>query len=125
MLTAIGLWPYQTSVIMQVQTVFFLGAYYFILLFQVFLGYFFLRPNASLNDSLLILYKFDMLYHIYVLQFMTFLTSTCNLEFIFRELSYIFMTMFGIITYNSCYFNSKEVSIPCNFIWRGLLSREF
>jgi len=53
MLTAIGLWPYQTPVIMQVQTVFFLGAYYFILLFQVFLGYFFLRPNASLNDSLL------------------------------------------------------------------------
>jgi len=71
---------------------------------------------------MILYYKFDMLYHIYVLQFMTFLTSTCNLEFIFRELSYIFMTMFGIITYNSCYFNSKEVSIPCNFIWRGLLS---
>ncbi|KYQ57152.1 hypothetical protein ALC60_03898 [Trachymyrmex zeteki] len=35
MLTALGLWPYQTPIIMQVQSVFFLGAYCFILLFQV------------------------------------------------------------------------------------------
>ncbi|KYQ57150.1 hypothetical protein ALC60_03896 [Trachymyrmex zeteki] len=35
LLTAIGLWPYQKPIIMQVQYVFFLGAYCFILLFQV------------------------------------------------------------------------------------------
>ncbi|KYQ53618.1 hypothetical protein ALC60_01688, partial [Trachymyrmex zeteki] len=35
LLTAIGLWPYQTPIIMQVQYVFFLVAYCFILLFQV------------------------------------------------------------------------------------------
>jgi len=38
MLTAIGLWPYQTPIIMQVQTVLFLGTHYFILLSQVFFG---------------------------------------------------------------------------------------
>jgi len=38
MLTAIGLWPYQTPIIMQMQTVLFLSAYYFVLLSQVFLG---------------------------------------------------------------------------------------
>ncbi|XP_018372311.1 PREDICTED: uncharacterized protein LOC108767108 [Trachymyrmex cornetzi] len=34
LLTAVGLWPYQTPIIMQVQSVFFLGSYCFILLFQ-------------------------------------------------------------------------------------------
>ncbi|XP_071630157.1 uncharacterized protein [Temnothorax longispinosus] len=75
MLTAIGLWPYQTSIVMQVQTAFFLGAYCLILLFQ----------------------------------FTTFLTTTCNLEFVFKEFSYIFITMLYIVNYNSYYFNSKEV----------------
>jgi len=40
MLTAIGLWPYQTPIIMQMQTVLFLSTYYFVLLSQVFLGSF-------------------------------------------------------------------------------------
>jgi len=52
MLTAIGLWPYQTSIITQVQTVFFFGAYCFILLFQVFFDPFFLIHDAFLSDFL-------------------------------------------------------------------------
>jgi len=52
MLTAIGLWPYQTSIITQVQTVFFFGAYCFILLFQVFFDLFFLYVMLFLSDFL-------------------------------------------------------------------------
>jgi len=114
MLTAIGLWPYQTPIVMQVQSVFFLSAYYFILLFQVFLDSFLLIHNVFLNDCLL--YKFGKFYHTYMLQFTTFLTTTCNLEFIFKEFSYIFVTILYIIHYKCYYFNSKEVSISYSFI---------
>ena len=53
-------------------------------------------------------------FYIYVLQFTTFLTTTCNVEFIFKQLSYIFITILCIIFYNAYYFNSKEVSIIYN-----------
>jgi len=115
MLTAIGLWPYQTPIVMQVQSVFFLSAYYFSLLFQVFLDPSLLTHNAFLSDCLL--YKFGVLHDTYMLQFTTFLTTTCNLEFIFKEFSYIFITMLYIVNYNSYYFNSKEVSITSNFLY--------
>ena len=49
MLTAIGLWPYQIPIVMQVQSVFFLSAYYFILLFQVFLDLSLLIYNIFLS----------------------------------------------------------------------------
>jgi len=120
MLTAIGLWPYQTPIVTQVQSVFFLSAYYFILLFQVFLDSFLFTHNAFLNDCLL--YKFGKFYHTYMLQFTTFLTTTCNLEFIFKEFSYIFVTILYIIHYKCYYFNSKEVSISYSFI---LLAESF
>jgi len=58
----------------------------------------------------------SVLSYLFMLQFTTFLTATCNLEFILKELSYIFITMIYIVNYNSYYFNSKEVSITCNFI---------
>ncbi|EZA47919.1 hypothetical protein X777_14488 [Ooceraea biroi] len=75
MLTIIGLWPYQSSIIVQVQTAFFFGAY-----------------STFLFSQLTI-----------------FLTTTCSLEVIIKELSYIFITMLYIICYNSFYFNAKEV----------------
>ncbi|XP_039311314.1 uncharacterized protein LOC113003313 isoform X2 [Solenopsis invicta] len=75
MLTAFGLWPYQTSSVMKLQAIFFLGAYCFILVFQCTI----------------------------------FLTATCNLEFIIKELSYIFITVLYIVSYNSYYFNSNGV----------------
>ncbi|XP_011864043.1 PREDICTED: uncharacterized protein LOC105559965 isoform X2 [Vollenhovia emeryi] len=40
---------------------------------------------------------------------MSFLKVAYNLEFIFKEFSYIFVTMLFIVSYNSYYFNSKEV----------------
>jgi len=64
MLTAIGLWPYQTPIVTQVQSVFFLSAYYFILLFQVFLDSSLLTHNAILNDCLLC--KFVIVLYLYV-----------------------------------------------------------
>lgn len=39
MLTVIGLWPYQSSIVVQVQTSFFLSAYSSFLFFQVFCGH--------------------------------------------------------------------------------------
>ncbi|RLU17681.1 hypothetical protein DMN91_009917 [Ooceraea biroi] len=75
MLTIIGLWPYQSSIIVQVQTAFFFGAY-----------------STFLFSQLTI-----------------FLTTTCSLEVIIKELSYIFITMLYIICYNSFYFNAKEI----------------
>ena len=120
MLTAIGLWPYQTPIIMQMQTVLFLSAYYFVLLSQVFLGPFYI--NVSLSN-----FKFVCCMCYYVLQFTIFLRTTCNLEFTFKQLPCIFMTMCGIIMHNSYYFNSKEVSIPCNLIFMSkfIYHREF
>jgi len=113
MLIAIGLWPYQTSIVMQVQTVFFFGAYCFILLFQVFFDPFFFIRDTFFEWF----FKLNIGILIFTLQFTTFLTATCNLEFILKELSYIFITILYIVNYNSYYFNSKEVSITCNFIF--------
>lgn len=48
---------------------------------------------------------------------MTFLTTTCSMEFILKEFSYIFITMLYILNYNSYYFNFEEVSITCNFLF--------
>jgi len=115
MLTAIGLWPYQTPIVMQVQSVFFLGAYCFTLLFQVFLDYYLF--NAIFFCIIFYYINSVYYYHIYMLQFTTFLTTTCNLEFIFKEFSYIFVTILYIVNYNSYYFNSKEVSITSNFFY--------
>jgi len=115
MLTAIGLWPYQTSIVMQVQTVFFFGAYCFILLFQVFFDPFFLIRYAFFEWFFKL--NIGIFSYLFTLQFTTFLTATCNLEFILKKLSYIFITMLYVVNYNSYYFNSKEVSITCNFIF--------
>lgn len=116
MLTAIGLWPYQTPIVRKVQTVFFLGAYCFTLLFQVFLD-----PFLFTCVTLLRVIFFIKCWYIamltYALQFTTFLTATCNLEFIFKELSCIFIVIISITSYNSYYFNPKEVSTICNFIF--------
>jgi len=62
MLTAIGLWPYQTPIITQMLSVFFLSAYCFILLFQVFIDPFFYTMF-----SLMIPYYINLVYcyHMY------------------------------------------------------------